>query len=258
MEESKLSVVTVRRVLKDLVASEVNARRMPGQAMRHLTENLRRDGVLSSAPLVYGDRIISGHHRVEAAIKAGIVEADCLSIEGEVDEGRLTAIQLSHNSLAGEDDPEMLRQMLESLMPLEQAYAAVLDMEVPKPPPLRPSIGTLETLTVAVTFTPSDAEEIRRVADSSLFAQIEPLEQMRDFLEAVFAVKLQTTSTNRLGKAGVLTTMAQLSQWALENGYLDEGAGGLPVKPSGDQSEEPGAAPGPRSTQSGEDEPSDG
>ena len=55
--------------------------------------------------------------------------------------GRLTAIQLSHNSLAGEDDPEVLRQMLESLLPLEQAYAAVLDMEVPKPPPLRPSIG---------------------------------------------------------------------------------------------------------------------
>ena len=83
----------------------------------------------------FEDRIISGHHRVEAAMKAGIVEADCLSIEGEVDEGRLTAIQLSHNSLAGEDDPEVLRQMLESLLPLEQAYAAVLDMEVPKPPP---------------------------------------------------------------------------------------------------------------------------
>ena len=163
--------------------------------MRRLTENLRRDGALSSAPLIYGDRIISGHHRVEAAMKAGIVEADCLSIEGEVDEGRLTAIQLSHNSLAGEDDPEVLRQMLESLLPLEQAYAAVLDMEVPKPPPLRPSIGTPDTVTVAVTFTPPDVEEIRRVGDLSLFAQIEPLDQMRDLLEAVFAVKLQTTST---------------------------------------------------------------
>ena len=88
--------------------------------MRRLTENLRRDGALSSAPLIYGDRIISGHHRVEAAIKVGIVEADCLSIEGDVDEWRLTAIQLSHNSLAGEDDPEVLRQMLESLLPLER------------------------------------------------------------------------------------------------------------------------------------------
>ena len=74
-------------------------------------------------------------------------------------------------------------------------------MEVPKPPPLRPSIGTPDTVTVAVTFAPPDVEEIRRVADLSLFAQIEPLEQMREFLEAVFAVKLQTTSTNRLGKA---------------------------------------------------------
>ena len=168
MSEEHLSIVTVRRVLKELKPSQVNARRMPGQAMRRLTENLRRDGALPSAPLIYGDRIISGHHRVEAAMKAGIVEADCLSIEGEVDEGRLTAIQLSHNSLAGEDDPEVLRQMLESLLPLEQAYAAVLDMEVPKPPPLRPSIGTPDTVTVAVTFAPPDVEEIRRVADLSL------------------------------------------------------------------------------------------
>ena len=247
MEEGKLALITVRRVLKELKPSEVNARMMSGQAMRRLTENLRRDGVLSSSPLIYGDRIISGHHRVEAAIKAGIVDADCLSIEGEVDEGRLTAIQLSHNSLSGEDDPEVLRQMLETLMPLEQVYAAVLSMEVPKPPPLRPSIGTPDTVTVAVTFTPPDAEEIRRVADSSLFSQVEPLEQMRDFLEAVFAVKLQTTSTNRLGKPGVLTTMARLSQWALENGYSDSSVGGLPAKPSGYQPEEPGAAPGPRS-----------
>ena len=122
-------------------------------------------------------------------------------------------------------------------------------MEVPKPPPLRPSIGTPDTVTVAVTFTPADVEEIRRVSDSSLFAQIEPLDQMREFLEAVFAVKLQTTSTNRLGKSGVLTTTARLSQWALENGYLDSdlSVGRIPAKPSGDQPEEPGAAPGPRS-----------
>ena len=122
-------------------------------------------------------------------------------------------------------------------------------MEVPKPPPLRPSIGTPDTVTVAVTFTPPDVEEIRRVSDSSLFAQIKPLEQMREFLEAVFAVKLQTTSTNRLGKPGVLTTMARLSQWALENGYLDSdlSVGRIPAKPSGDQPEELGAALGPRS-----------
>ena len=64
---------------------------------------------------------------------------------------------------------------------------------------------------------------------------------------AVFAVKLQTTSTNRLGKPGVLTTMARLSQWALENGYLDSERGKDSSEPSGDQPGESGAAPGPRS-----------
>ena len=61
------------------------------------------------------------------------------------------------------------------------------------------------------------------------------------------AVKLQTTSRNRLGKPGVLTTMARLSQWALENGYLDSERGKDSSEPSGDQPEEPGAAPSPRS-----------
>ena len=34
MSEEHLSIVTVRRVLKELKPSQVNARRMPGQAMR--------------------------------------------------------------------------------------------------------------------------------------------------------------------------------------------------------------------------------
>ena len=44
---------------------------------------------------------------------------------------------------------------------------------------------------------------------------------------------------------GVLTTMARLSQWALENGYLARGKDSS--EPSGYQPEESGAAPGPRS-----------
>ena len=73
---------------------------------------------------------------------------------------------------------------------------------------------------------PASLVELVDVSSREIYAaQIEPLDQMRDFLEAVFAVKLQTTSTNRLGKPGVLTTMARLSQWALENGYLDSERG---------------------------------
>ena len=49
------------------------------------------------------------------------------------------------------------------------------------------------------------------------------------------------------GKPGTLTTMARLSQWALENGYLDSERGKDSSEPLGDQPKEPGAAPGPRS-----------
>ena len=68
-------------------------------------------------------------------------------------------------------------------------------------------------------------------------------------LEALPCPGTPATSRNRLGKPGVLTTMARLSQWALENGYLDSERGKDSSEPPGDQPEESGAAPDPRSKQ---------
>ena len=78
-----------------------NARFMPRRQFNRLVENIRRDGTLTSAPLigqVEGDErwyVISGNHRVEAAIAAGLLEADCVVVDGAIDQKRFVALQLS-------------------------------------------------------------------------------------------------------------------------------------------------------------------
>ena len=80
-----------------------------------LVENVRRDGCLTSVPLVYDDNgkleVLSGNHRVMAAIKAGLEEADVMEITTPLGREQRVAIQLSHNAITGLDDPSMLAEL---------------------------------------------------------------------------------------------------------------------------------------------------
>ena len=80
-----------------------------------LVENIRRDGCLTSVPLVCDDdgklEVLSGNHRVMAAIKAGLDEADVMEITTPLSREQRVAIQLSHNAIAGADDPSILAEL---------------------------------------------------------------------------------------------------------------------------------------------------
>lgn len=106
-------------MLADLKRQELNARFMRGDMFRQLVENLRRDGALTSVPLVRpdgdGHRILSGHHRVAAAIEAGIETAECMVLDEPITRQQEVALVLSHNSLSGEDDPATLKALYEEL-----------------------------------------------------------------------------------------------------------------------------------------------
>ena len=177
MSKPAVETRVTQRVLADLEPSEVNARKMTAAQMDRLVSNLRHDGALTSAPLVYQDRIISGHHRVEAAIRAGIEKADCIEIVSELSEEHLTGLQLSHNSITGQDDPYILVEMLATLGPAMQEYSAV-------PPPdfdkidLAPSIRIPPSVQVVLEFLPSEAEELhaalKRLEKSKAKLQLEP------------------------------------------------------------------------------------
>lgn len=105
--------------LAELKKQDVNARFMTGDTFRQLVANLVRDGALTSVPLVRPDgdthRILSGHHRVAAAVEAGILTADCMVVDEPMTRQQEVALVLSHNSLSGEDDPATLRTLYEEL-----------------------------------------------------------------------------------------------------------------------------------------------
>ena len=215
--------IEIRQIkLTDLKPSKINARKMSHTDMERLTKNIKQDGKLTSTPLVYHDmRIVSGHHRVEAGIKAGVQEAHCMVITSDVSDQHLTALQLSHNSIAGVDDPDILKQMLEDLPPLEQEFSAVklTDKEFPS---IGPSIGGIPEVQVTIRFLPSEVdafsdalEQVEKAAHDKLY-QLEPSERVDDFIEAFFAVKRKEGKKGMLSKPATLLAMARLAKERIE------------------------------------------
>lgn len=53
--------------------------------------------------------VLSGNHRVQASVEAGIERILVMIIEEDLTRSQAVAIQLSHNALVGEDDPAPCR-----------------------------------------------------------------------------------------------------------------------------------------------------
>lgn len=86
----------------------------------NLVENLKQDGELTSLPLCAPDdsgrlEVLSGNHRVQAAIEAGIEAAEVIVILSPLDQKRKVAIQLSHNSITGQDNAGILLELYNDL-----------------------------------------------------------------------------------------------------------------------------------------------
>lgn len=127
----KIETVIVTGDPRDLAPLEKNARRMNAQQFKRLVDNIKRDGALTSLPLVYpkGDKkiIVSGNHRTKAAIAAGLTEISWLEVVGELTEERFVALQLAHNAITGDDDPNILKDLYDALPVLEKLYSGLTD-----------------------------------------------------------------------------------------------------------------------------------
>ena len=99
--------------------SPINAHFESQEEFTRLVKNLRKDGTLTSAVLLMEQpdkkyMCISGHHRIKAALKAGISQVPAVIIPPVLESKRI-ALQLSHNDIQGADDPDILSQMVERL-----------------------------------------------------------------------------------------------------------------------------------------------
>lgn len=119
----------IRRVaLAELKLLEKNAHYMDPDEFTRLVNNIKKDGVLTSLPVVYRGTVLSGNHRTQAAIKAGLEEADVIEIVSELSEDEQKAIQLSHNAIKGKDDSNILRELYDSINSLDlKLYSGLTD-----------------------------------------------------------------------------------------------------------------------------------
>jgi hypothetical protein len=157
---------------------EKNARYMTNEQFTNLVKNLKKDGELSSVPfcLKVGDRyrVLSGNHRVKAAMEAGIAEVLILYRDEPMTRDEEVATILSHNAISGQDDITLEKMEKLSLPPLS---------EIP-----------LEYRQVTFVFLPEEAERLGAVVEEALdrvsgdeayLARFGDYDRFLDTLEAV-------------------------------------------------------------------------
>jgi hypothetical protein len=108
-----------------------NAHFMTHEMFQNLVANIQRDGALASVPFCWHDgttyHVLSGNHRVKAAVAAGVSRILILYDDRPLTRQERVAIQLSHNAINGKDDPALLKELWAEIDDLSLKYYAGLD-----------------------------------------------------------------------------------------------------------------------------------
>jgi len=109
-----------------------NAHYMSQRVYQQLVDNIREDGNLSSLPFCWqrpDGRLVSlsGNHRVGAARDAGVGQILVLYTDQKLAKDEQIAVQLSHNALVGQDNPQALRELWNEITRLDAKVYSGLD-----------------------------------------------------------------------------------------------------------------------------------
>jgi len=179
---------------------DVNARYMPEPVFENLTNNLKKDKRLESLPLCCFNenyeqnkelKIISGTHRIKAARSAGLEMVYVLVIEEKLEKSKFIAKQLSHNSLTGVDDEQVLAHLFKEIEDCENKLYAGLNIEQQfniQKENLEEIICPPDFYNVTIFFAKSDKEKfddcIKTMLDSNEVI-IEDIKCFNEFKKAI-------------------------------------------------------------------------
>ena len=205
--------------------AEQNANEMSGEDFATLCDNIGKSG-LSSVPCCYKKEngrfvMISGHHRLRACKKLkyktiGILWAD----EKDLSRDEIIAIQLSHNSLHGQDNQNILKKLFEQIQSVEFKRFAHINIDEVSPIDTNGiSISVMkETFVFSIILYPDsfanldelfgDIREQARKSDIVLLADQEPNEE--------FFLKLQKEIGDQYEIKSPTITFAKLLELANE------------------------------------------
>ena len=239
---------------------ELNARFMKNETFRRLVENIRSDGTLTQTPFcaaldyyTEGDEsprdadgdviweVLSGNHRVQAAIAAGLEVVTVQVTDDPLTRPQRLAIQLGHNAISGEDDPAILRQLYAMIEGVDwKAYSGLDDKTLglmDKAQVAALGEANLAFQTLMVVFLPNELERVKAVMtqvretikakDSAVLARFADYDRYLDTLDDIGAANGVKNS------ATVLMLMLDLVERHLDElreGWVDGATGMLKHK----------------------------
>ncbi|MBN2061689.1 MAG: ParB N-terminal domain-containing protein [Deltaproteobacteria bacterium] len=208
---------------KILKTAQKNARYMKSETFRRLVGNIREDGNLSSLPFCFKDsegvyHILSGNHRIQAAIEAGVEKVLILYSE-DITRDKQLGIQLSHNAIEGEDDLAILKEIWEQIEDIDLRIYAGLDSvtleQLDKISFEAITEQRLEYRSVSFLFLPEEIEKAEEVFEriNNLFGKedvhIVSLEKWEKFFELISGIK---TDCNLKNSAAAFSRMLDLAE----------------------------------------------
>lgn len=125
---------TMAEVDCDLIdKSEVNANYMTPQQLDRLKSNISTSGMSSAIACFRSDgryRILSGNHRYGACVALGYAKVPVVYVdEDDLSNDEKIAIQLSHNSLHGQDDANILKELFDEISTAEFKQFSYIDSD---------------------------------------------------------------------------------------------------------------------------------
>jgi hypothetical protein len=210
------------------LSAEENARYMTADQMRRLSGNIKKDGASTSAVLIYPEIeinklvVLSGNHRVEAAKLAGQSVVPVMVIQNYLTPERRVSIQLSHNAITGQDDPNILGRLYESLSLQYKAYSGLTDDSFNVLEKLdidSLSLGTPKYEEITLLFLPSEKEVFQKaveIIDKSKATKTIHLAHYEEFGRLFDALVLVKERNNVFNSAVALRDLVDLALERLE------------------------------------------
>lgn len=211
---------------RDIKLLKVNARYMKPEEYEKLVSNVKKDGQLTSVPFCFYNEnheieVLSGNHRVMASIDAGLNEIEVMLCKDKLSKEQALAIQLSHNSIAGQDDEELLKKLYGELESLEfKEYSGLTDEFINYCKEIEKDfkVPTLSYQALNLLFLPEEIEEIKQVFESisDLLSSNHILSNKKDYDNYLEST---TTISKCLNIKNPSTTFLTMIRLAKENIY---------------------------------------
>lgn len=173
----KLAVVNPR----DVQHVDKNAHYMPTKVYRQLVDNVKKDGNLSSLPFCWRKTdgtfvALSGNHRIDAARDAGVPLLLVLYTDAKLTRAQQVGIQLSHNAIFGQDNPQVLRELWTEIDDLTfKVYSGLDELmldAMEKANVIRITEAPLRFEELTLLFIPSEIDRIEETV--YLAGQVQP------------------------------------------------------------------------------------